>query len=174
VADPGYGAGTAEGRQWRLVLSAPARKLVIFFIVFVAMGVSVVNAIQAANSVSTLTTTLEVTAATVPVRATLNDYSSQLTACHGELTCVTSLDRTMANALTTYGDVLQAISVPSPAAAAKARLITTASSTAATFAELGAATSASQYDSTLRSSGVVREMAQLGTAYDNLISALAS
>jgi hypothetical protein len=109
VADPGYGAGTAEGRQWRLALSAPARKLVIFFIVFgavVAMGVSVVNAIQAANSVSTLTTTLEVTAAT--------------------------------------------------------------------FAELGAATSAGQYDSTLRSSGVVQEMAQFGTAYDNLISALAS
>jgi hypothetical protein len=108
------------------------------------------------------------------VRATLNDYSSQLTAGHGELTCVTSLDRTMASALTTYGDVLQTISVPSSAAAARARLITTASSTAATFAELGAATSAGQYDSTLRSSGVVQEMAQFGTAYDNLISALAS
>jgi hypothetical protein len=93
--------------------------------------------------------------------------------CHGELTCVTNLDRTMASALTTYEDVLQTISVPSQAAAAKARLITATSRTAATLAELGVATSASQYNSTLRSSGVVQEMTQFGTAYDNLISALA-
>jgi hypothetical protein len=83
------------------------------------MGVSVVNAIQVRNSVSTLTTTLEVTAAAVPMRAALSDYSSQVTACHGELTCITSLDRTMASALTTYEDVLRTISVPSQAAAAK-------------------------------------------------------
>ena len=57
VADPGYGPGTVEGRQWRLVLSAPARKLVIFFIVFgavLAIGASVVNAVQARNGVSAL------------------------------------------------------------------------------------------------------------------------
>jgi hypothetical protein len=70
--------------------------------------------------------------------------------------------------------VLQTISVPSQAAAAKARLITTASRTAATFAQLGAATSAGQYNSTLRSSGIGQEITQFGTAYDNLVAALGS
>jgi hypothetical protein len=177
VADPGYGPGTAEGRQWRLVLSGPARKLVIFFIVFgavIAMGVSVVNALQARNGVSALNAAREVSSDSVAMRTTLASYPAEVQACNGKLACVTALDRNLATSLNTFSGQLRTISMPSKAVAANAKLITAVSNTAAIFAKLGAATSVSQYNSIGRSSGLQQSADRVDTAYNDLASALTS
>jgi hypothetical protein len=177
VADPGYGAGAVEGRQWRLVLSGPARKLVIFFIVFgavIAMGVSVVNAVTARSSVSALNATAQVSADSIPMRTTLASYPSQVQACNGKLACVTALDRQLSTTLTTFAGQLRTISMPSKATAANAKLITALSKTAAILSKLGAATSVSQYNSIGQSSGLQQSAGQVDTAYSDLGSALAS
>ncbi len=177
MADPGYGAGTAAGRQWRLVLSAPARKLVIFFIVFgvvLAIGVSAVNAVTASNSVSAANAARQVTADSTAVRATLASYPSAVQACNGKLACVTALDRNLATSLNTFAGQLRTISMPSKATAANAQLITAVSTTAADFAKLGAATSVSQYNDIAQSSGLQQSAAQIDTAYSDLGSALGS
>jgi hypothetical protein len=177
VADPGYGPGTAEGRQWRLVLSGPARKLVIFFIVFgavIAMGVSVVNAVQARNGVSALSAAREVSSDSVAMRTTLAGYPAGVQACNGKLACVTALDRNLATSLNTFSGQLRTISMPSKAVAANAKLITAVSNTAAIFAKLGAATSVSQYNSIGQSSGLQQSADQVDTAYNDLASALTS
>jgi Domain of unknown function (DUF4389) len=177
VADPGYGPGTVEGRQWRLVLSAPARKLVIFFIVFgavLAIGASVVNAVQARNGVSALNAAREVSADSVAMRTTLASYPSEVQACNGKLACVTALDRNLATSLNTFAGQLRTISMPSKAVAANGKLITAVSNTAAIFARLGAATSVSQYNSIGQSSGLQPSADQVDTAYNNLASALTS
>jgi hypothetical protein len=177
VADPGYGAATGEGRQWRLVLSAPARKLVIFFIVFgavLAIGASAINAVTASNGISSLNAATRVTADSTAVRTTLASYPSEVQACNGKLACVTALDRNLATSLHTFAGQLRTISMPSKATAANAQLITAVSKTAAIFAKLGAATSVSQYNSIAQSSGLQQSADQIDTAYSNLGSALTS
>jgi Domain of unknown function (DUF4389) len=174
---PGYGAGTAGGWQWPLVLSAAARKLVIFFIVFgavVSAGAGAYNTTMLSSSVSTLAAAAQVSADVAPVRTALDSYPSGVQACRGELDCVTGLDRKLAATLDTFAVQLQIISMPSQAATANASLITAVSSTAASFARLGSATSAGQYTSIARSSGVQQAGDRVEAAYDNLVSALTS
>src|SRR5690349_21026073 len=50
IAPQGYGvgAGTVAGRQWPLILSAPARRLMVFFIVFGVVVLAVVSYLDAA------------------------------------------------------------------------------------------------------------------------------
>jgi hypothetical protein len=166
-----------EGQQWRLVLSAPARKLMIFFIIFgvvVAIGASVVNAVQASNGVSTLNAEAQVVTDSVAMRATLASYPSEVQACNGKLACVTALDRKLATNLSTFAGQLRTISMPSKATAANAQLITAVSHTAATFAKLGAATTVGQYNSIGQSSGLQQSAGQIDTAYSNLATALTS
>jgi hypothetical protein len=54
------------------------------------------------------------------------------------------------------------------------QLITAVSTTAAAFAELGAATSVSQYNDIAQSSGLQQSAGQIDMAYSNLGSALGS
>jgi hypothetical protein len=174
---PGYGTGTVGGWQWPLILSAPARKLMIFFIVFgaaVSAGAGAYNTTMLSSSVSTLAAAAQVSADVAPVHITLDSYPSEVQACHGELDCVTGLDRKIAATLDTFAVQLRIISMPSQAATANASLITAVSSTAAIFAKLGSATSVSQYTSIARSSGGQQAGARVDVAYDNLVSALTS
>jgi hypothetical protein len=159
------------------VLSGPARKLMIFFIVFgavLAIGASAVNAVTARNGVSALSAATQVTTDSLAMRTTLASYPSAVQACNGKLTCVTALDRNLATSLNTFAGQLRTISMPSKATAANAQLIAAVSKTAATFAQLGAATSVSQYNSIAQSSGLQQSAGQIDAAYSNLGSALTS
>jgi hypothetical protein len=177
VADGGYGARAVDGRRWLLVLSAPARKLMVFFIVFgavVSAGVSVYRVTTVSDQISTLTAAIQVTVDGAPVDSALTSYPSDVSGCYGDLSCMTAVSRKDARTLSTFAGQLRSISMPSRAAAAKATLITTTSDMAVTFARQGAATSASQYASIARSSGAALSADQFRTDYDNLVNMLRS
>jgi hypothetical protein len=182
-AQPGYaqagygtaGTGTAGGLSWRLVLSATARKLVILFIVLGVVFGAANGVIQGAvlgHGVSALTAAKEVSTDVTPVRDVLNNYQTSAQACQGQLNCVTALDRKVAGSLNTFAAQLRGISMPSQAVAANAALAAAVSSTAGIFVKLGTATSASQYNSLLQSSGVQQSVDRLNQAYENLGAAL--
>ena len=83
-AQPGYGApqgyiagtGTVAGRQWLLVLSAPARKLMVFFIVLGVVVLAVVSYLDVAafgsGSGSTTAAAAQVTAVTTTAHNALD------------------------------------------------------------------------------------------------------
>ncbi|HEX5296102.1 MAG TPA: DUF4389 domain-containing protein [Streptosporangiaceae bacterium] len=183
-AQPGYGApqgyiagaSTVSGRQWLLILSAPARRLMVFFIVLGVIALAGVGFLDArlVDSIGSATAAVRVTAATIPVRDALDGYPAELRACNQKVDCFTRLDRNLATTLNGFADQLRGISMPSQAAAANAKLITSVSNAAAIFAELGTATSAAQYDDIAQSSGLQDAANQVDTDLGNLASALAS
>jgi len=176
-APQGYIAGPAAGRQWLLILSAPARRLMVFFIVFGVVVLAVVSYLDAAafgSGFGSARAAVQVAAATVPVRDALDGYPAELQACNQQVDCFARLDRNLATTLDGFADQLRGISMPSQAAAANAKLITSVSDTAAIFARLGTATSAAQYNDIARSSGLQEATNQVDTDLGNLATALAS
>ena len=177
-AQAGYGvpaAGTAAGPSWRLVLSETARRLMVLFIVLgVLLGVvnGVVQGALLSHRVSALTAAEEVSADVAPVRDTLNDYSASLQACGNKLSCVEALDKKVAVSLNTFAGQLRGIAMPSQATAANAALISAVSDTAAIFAKLSTATSASQYITMAQSSGLQQSIDKINQTYENLGIAL--
>ena len=182
---PGYGApqgyiagtGTVAGRPWLLILSAPARKLMVFFIVFGVVVLGVVSYLDAAafgSGFGSATAAVQVTAATIPVREALDTYPSELQACNQKLDCLTKLDLRVASTLNSFAGRLRGISMPSQAAAPNARLITSVSGTAAIFARMGSATSISQYNDIAQSSGLQQAADRVDTDLGSLGTALAS
>lgn len=176
---PGYGApqgyGLVDGRRWLLTLSAPARKLMIFFIVFGAVVSAAGTAYRVtalSGDITRLTAVTEVTVGSIPVHSALASYPSDLTGCYDDLGCKTTVDRRLASTLSTFAGQLRTISMPSRATAADANLIAATSGMAATFARLGAVTTEDQYGAIAQSSGAVQAADRFDTAYDNLLSAL--
>ena len=190
-AQPGYGAqpeyaqagyaapaaGPAGGLSWRLVLSAAARKLVILFIVLGVVLAAVNGAVQAAlagNSVSALSAAKQVVADIGPSRDALDNYSASVQACSNKLSCVEGVDRNVAAKLNTFAAQLRGIAMPSQAAAANAALAAAVSDTAAKFAKLSTAPSATKYISVAQASGLQQSVDKINQAYDNLGTALSS
>ncbi|HEX3195331.1 MAG TPA: DUF4389 domain-containing protein [Streptosporangiaceae bacterium] len=190
-AQPGYGAqpgyaqagyaapaaGPASGLSWRLVLSAAARKLVILFIVLGAVLAAVNGAVQAAlagNSVSALSAAKQVVADIGPSRDALDNYSASVQACNNKLSCVEGVDRNVAATLNTFAAQLRGIAMPSQATAANAALAAAVSDTAAKFAKLSTAPTATKYISEARAAGLQQSVDKINQAYDNLGTALSS
>ena len=179
-AQAGYGApvaGPADGLSWRLVLSAAARKLVILFIVLGVVLGAVNGAVQAAlagNSVSALSAAKQVVADIGPSRDVLDNYSASVQACNKKLSCVEGVDRKVAATLNTFAAQLRGIAMPSQATAANATLAAAVSDTAAKFAELSTAPSATKYISEAQAAGLQQSVDKINQAYENLGTALSS
>ena len=179
-AQAGYGApaaGSVGGLSWRLVLSAAARKLVILFIVLGVVLAAVNGAVQAAlagNSVSALSAAKQVVADIGPSRNALDNYSANVQACNNQLSCVEGVDRKVAATLNTFAAELRGIAMPSQATTANAALAAAVSDTAAKFAELSTAPSATKYISEAQASGLQQSVDKINQAYENLGTALSS
>lgn len=190
-AQPGYGvqpgyaqsgyaapaAGPADGLSWRLVLSAAARKLVILFIVLGVVLGAVNGAVQAAlagNSVSALSAAKQVVADIGPSRDTLDNYPAHVQACNKKLSCVEGVDRTVAATLNTFAAQLRGIAMPSQATTANAALASAVSDTAAKFAKLSTAPSATEYIKEAQASGLQQSVDKINQTYENLGTALSS
>jgi hypothetical protein len=179
-AQAGYGApaaDTAGGLSWRLVLSETARRLVVLFIVLGVLFAAVNGAVQgvpASHRVSALAAAQQVAAAAGPANDTLNKYPASVQACKGKLSCVEALDTKVAGTLNTFAGQLRGIAMPSQATAANAALAAAVSDTAAIFAKLGTATSATQYISEAESSGLQQAVDRINQAYEKLGTALSS
>jgi hypothetical protein len=88
---------------------------------------------------------------------------------------VEGVDRQAAAALNTFARQLPGIGMPSAQArAADAAMTSSVSRTAAIFARLGAATSATQYISLANSAGLEQSVNQLNQAYTKLANTLNS
>jgi Domain of unknown function (DUF4389) len=179
-AQAGYwspAAGTADGLSWRLVLSAAARKLVILFIVLGAVLAAVNGVVQgalASHGVSALSAAEQVVADIAPVRDSLDNYSASVQACNKKLSCVEGLDRKVAGTLNTFAGQLRGIAMPSQATTANAALASAVSDTAAIFAKLSTAPTATEYIKEAQSSGLQQSVDKINQAYDNLGTALSS
>jgi hypothetical protein len=168
-------AGAAGGLSWRLVLSATARKLVVMFIVLGVVLAAVNGAVQAAlagNGVSALSAAEQVVTDIAPARDALNSYSTNVRACKDKLPCVEGVDRKVADTLSTFATQLRGTAMPSQAIAARAALASAASDTAAIFAKLSIAPSATQYIKEAQAAGLQQSVDKINTTYDNLGTAL--
>jgi len=164
---------------WSLVLSGAAKKLVAGFIVLgvlLAVGVSLLDTVVLGHSGNSgANANAQVLADAAPATSVLNNYSTKVTACKGSLTCVEGVDRQAAAALNTFARQLPGIGMPSAQArAADAAMTSSVSRTAAIFARLGAATSATQYISLANSAGLEQSVNELNQAYTKLANTLNS
>ncbi len=157
------------------MLSAAARKLVILFIVLgtvLAVANGVVQGVRASHGVSALSAAKQVVADIGPVRDALDNYSTNVQACKNKLSCVEGVDRKVAGTLSTFAGQLRGTAMPSQATAARATLASAVSDTAAIFAKLSTASSATAYIKEAQASGLQQSVNKINQAYDNLGTAL--
>lgn len=167
----------ADWRQWPLTLSAPARKLLVFFIVFgavISVGYSVHRVTSVVGDIPKLEATAQVSLAAIPARAELASYSSDESACHGQPGCRAEVNRELSGTLSTFASQLRTISVPPQAATAKTTLIKATSNLSAVYGRLGTASSVNQYDGIGQTASIEIFEDQFDIEYDNLLSALRS
>ena len=180
---PGYGppppADAGDPAGWRLVLTPAARKLMIFFIVFgavVGLGEYGFSTAADYSTVNNLTTAGNAIAQINGAYNTLNgqvtNYQSAVSACNGQLKCLTNLDSQAEGYFSAFASKLQATAVPSSAAQAKNTLYSDSRSAAQDLSQLSQATSASAYQSTLSSTGLEQTLNRFDTDYNALGTAL--
>jgi hypothetical protein len=175
ASQSGYGSEDGGGR---LVLSGGARKLVGGFLVLGVLSAGtfgVVYGVVLNNKTASVNAENRLQADIAPVHNVINNYSTNLTACHGALACVESLDQKVAASLNTFAANLRAIPMPSAAArTGAAHLAATATSTANLFSKLGAATSPTQYIKMAKAANMNQSVEELNQEYLLLGGMLAS
>jgi len=176
----GYGqpAGPARwlggGQPWRLVLSSTAKGLVGMFValgalVFVLYVVLIGVAISSSTTVSKAAAELSVKTAYDSLGRTVTSFDSKVSACSGRLSCVNRVDAQMSTAFATFGAQLHGIAMPTAASStASATLQSEASQIATDFQQLSTATSASQYQQTVASTGLEGRLSQFDADYQAL------
>jgi Domain of unknown function (DUF4389) len=186
VAQPGYGQPPAYRAEpgspapaavhWRLVLSSGARKLVVFFLVlgaaaFVAYIVVMIAVVNMAGSRTDAVN--QVSQAHTSLVKKVNALQAETAACQANISCVTKLDKKAADAFLAFNSTLSSTAMPdSASAAASQKLQQDTSRIAADLRSLSHATSASQYQQTLASSGLQQALTQFGAEYQQLGVAL--
>jgi len=185
-APGGYGTPRPVFRpaSWRLTLTSAAKGLVVLFLAlgaFIWVGVIVVDSVAATNAANRSNT---VNAANNAIDQLNNSYgtlTSNLTkwqatvkACDTNFTCVTKADGNAAGYFSTFASQLQATPMPSGAAAAAGKLHSDATQAAQDFTRLSKATTVSQYQKAVASTGLQQtldtfdqDFKALGTALEN-------
>jgi hypothetical protein len=147
--------------------------VVVFIVlgVLIAGGSGAIEAVATSNVVTSAEAANQVQTAFAPVNTAINNYPAKVKACNGSLSCVTSLDRSMADTLNTFAGQVRGIAMPSAeTSTTAATLASSASDAASIFASLGAATSASQYQSigNAQEANLRQSLSQMYTAYNDL------
>jgi hypothetical protein len=186
VAEPGYGQPPAyraepgspapAAAHWRLVLSSGARKLVGFFLVLGAaafVAYIVLTAVLANKAGSQANAVNQVSQAHTSLVKKVNALQADTAACQGNISCVTKLDGKAADAFLAFNSALSSTAMPdSASASASQKLQHDTSRIAADLRSLSHATSASQYQQTLASSGLQQALTEFGADYQGLGVAL--
>ena len=189
---PGYAAPAAYGAPggygvrplfqpatWLLPLTAGARKLVITFIVlgslflvgYIALYASLVG--KAINSaVNTVTTVNQLNNEYTTLTDSLNAWGKATRACDQNLTCVTNEDSQAASYFTTFSSQLASTPVPAGSATAKAKVAADAAVAAQDLTQLGKATTVSQYEATVQSTGLQQTLDNFDTDFAALVASV--
>lgn len=178
-AQPGPATRWLGGDQpWRLVLSSTAKSLVGMFLaigvlVLVLYGVLIGVAISANSTVSKAEAELSVKAAYTSLGSTVATFDSAVSGCAGKLSCVNRVDARMSQAFTKFGSDLHGIAMPTPAStAASATVQSDANQIGTDFQRLSTASSVSQYQKTVASTGLEGLLSQFDADYQSLNQAL--
>ena len=102
----------------------------------------------------------------------LNTWEKATTDCNGNLTCVTRQDSTAAGIFTTFSAQLAATPVPAAQQAEKAKLAADATASANAFTALSHTTTASGYQSTIRSTHLQQNLDNFDADYSKLVDDL--
>lgn len=183
---PGYGAPggyggpppVAQPADWRLVLSSGTRKLLGLFVglgvVFIVLEIvlfavigSPGNAITAANAISTMNT------ANDTLNTQVNGWETTTKACT-TVACATAADGKAATYFSDFASTLHNTPMPSGATTVANRLYSDATKAAQDLTQLSHVTSASQYQSTITSTGLDQTLNQFDTDDTALGAALSS
>jgi Domain of unknown function (DUF4389) len=187
VASAGYGPAVPAGPSRALVLSTPARRLVLGFLVLgflvpgflvlgvlVAVGGGALDAATSGHGVSAAGAAGQVRADSAPVSNAVSNYPADVKKCNGQLACVTRVDRKAAVTFSMFAGQLRGIAMPSQAVPPTSALVTSVTSTAAIFSRLGAATTAAQYIRLAGTAKLNTSLNQVNQDYENLGKALNS
>jgi hypothetical protein len=164
---------------WRVVLSARAKNLVVFVLLFAVASVAVVN----------ITTTLarynqlhrdeaagtRIQNAYQTLGGDVIGYESRTRLCDGTtqpLPCLTNAALTVARAFTVFDQHLTATSVPASATAARVRVMDDSAEAARAFTELSASNSPGYYQLTIESTDLPRLLSRFDQDYERLGSQL--
>ena len=186
VAQPGYGQPPAYRAEpgspapaavhWRLVLSSGARKLVVFFLVLgaVALVACIVVTIVVVNMAGSRANAVnQVSQAHTSLVKKVHALQAETAACQTNISCVTKLDGKAADDFLSFNSTLSSTAMPdSASAAASQKLQQDTSRIAADLRSLSHATSGSQYQQTLASSGLQQALTQFDADYQQLGVAL--
>jgi Domain of unknown function (DUF4389) len=176
----GYGQPAVATRwlggdqPWRLVLSSGAKGLVGMFLaigvlVLVLYAVLIGVAVSSSNTVSKATAALSVEGAYASLSTTVATFDSNVSGCGGKLSCVNRVDARMSRAFRTFGSDLHGVAMPTPAStAASATLQSDANQIATDFQRLSTASSVSQYQQTVASTGLEGLLSQFDADYRSL------
>jgi hypothetical protein len=184
-AQQGYGypapaQAVAQPAGWLIVLSAGARRLLVAIIVLGVLTYGGTFAVRlasakSANNVETAQTALDQTNASYTTLTNqLTSWESAVSACDGNLTCVTGQDAKAAGYFTTFDSKLTGTAMPSNSVAAAARLNQVSNAAASDFTQLSKVTTASQYQSVVTSSGLQTTLNNFDSDYTALVNALES
>jgi hypothetical protein len=175
-AYPGDLFGDSVPSPWRLVLSGTARKLMIGFIVLgalLAAGQSAIAVLATGGILTSAAASAELEADFVPVESAIDNYAASAKACDGQLGCLTSLDRQVAGTIGAFAGQVPDIAMPrGKAGPAAAALTGSAAHASGVFGSLGAAATASQYESIADSGAPQHSVSQMNQDYLALRNAL--
>ncbi len=112
---------------------------------------------------------LSVEGAYASLSTTVATFDSNVSACGGKLSCVNRVDARMSQAFRKFGADLHGISMPTPASsAASATVQSDANQIAGDFQRLSTASSVSQYQQTVASTGLEGLLNQFDADYRSL------
>jgi Domain of unknown function (DUF4389) len=185
----GYGAPAEyslrpvfQPATWLLPLTSAARKLMTAFIVigsliavlYIALFIGLIaSAARSANNNNTASNAMiQLSNSYTALTTSLTTWEQATTACDQNLTCVTKEDSTAASAFEAFSSQLSATAVPSGAEADKARLTAVSASAAQDFTRLSQATSNSQYQSVISSTGLESTLNSVDSDYTALVNNL--
>ena len=174
-APAGYqpGPGSQSG-MWLLSLTSAARRLVTVFLVLgvlLDIGSLVSDAISTSSTVSTITGLVQLNSSYETLAGKLTTWQTATANCGQNLSCMTTQDATLAAAFNSFSGQLASISVPSGAAADKAKLSADTTLLVQDFTKLSQSTSPDEYNSTLSSIGLPQALGDWSTDVTALDSA---
>jgi hypothetical protein len=185
----GYGASAEyslrpvfQPATWLLPLTSAARKLMTAFIVigsliavlYIALFVALIASTAGSrnNNNTASNAMIQLSNSYTALTTSLTTWEQATTACDQNLTCVTKEDSTAASAFKAFSSQLSATAVPPGAAADKATLTAASASAAQDFTRLSQATSNSQYQSVISSTGLENTLNSVDSDYTALINNL--
>ena len=154
------GPGSQSG-MWLLSLTTAAKRLVTVFIVLgvlLDVGALVRDVITTGSTVSTITGLVQLNSDYETLAGKLTTWQTATANCDQNLSCMTTQDATIAAAFDTFSGQLASVSVPSGAAADKAKLSADTTRLVQDFTALSQSTSADQYNTTLSSTGLAQTL----------------